>query len=649
MRGIQQFRRRRKMVAIMQTIAYHQLMKPLPRKVLLTDHPWPDVFLEEQVFKEERITFISGPGVAGSAEDIERLVAQHDPHGILTCWAPVSEAAIERASNLAVVSRLGVGLDNIAIGAATARGVWVTNVPDYCVAEVSDHAIGLLLAHFRGIVRLDAEVKAHGWRSNSVGLQRIADLTVAVLGYGRIGRETVRKLSAFGCRVLVHSVPAPQPDTRVIFADIARVQAEADVIIIHVPLTPQTAKLVDAAFLNACRKHPLLINVSRGGLVDNEALLAAIDSGQIQGAALDVIDGEPSPPLELIRHQRVVVTPHVAYASGAALIELRRRACEEVLRVFRSDRPRNPCNEPRLSKPLNGGVASDIRVNDGEDGPEVIKRALPKLKVAADWYSDPARSDTEVAAIRAAADLIGGSNVPDVLWAKPDQHTFAMRLVDPRLTNWKQQLLAGRIDLKTAVRAGELLGHLHTRSGASGTLRERFADTTYFEELRIEPFFTRVAAGNPDVGGKIRAVADGMSVRRTSFVHGDYSPKNILADGSDIVILDFEVAHWGDPRFDVGFCLSHLMLKTLRRGAFKTQMLDAMRHFISAYRGQGPVIFDTHLTQITGCLILARLDGASPVDYLADIDSAPTRELALAMIDGEQTKISKSFPGVSLY
>jgi phosphoglycerate dehydrogenase-like enzyme len=429
--------------------------------------------------------------------------------------------------------------------------------------------------------------------------------------------------------------------------DLAQVQADADVIILHIPLTPESAKMIDARFLASCRKSPLLINVSRGGLVDNEALLAALQNGQVRGAALDVVDGEPSPPMELLRHGNVIVTPHMAYASTAALIELRRRACEEIVRVINGHAPVCPCNAPQLDRPLDGGVASDIRVINGSQGPEVIKRALPKLKVAAEWYSDPSRSDTEVAAIRAAAELIGACNVPQILWVKPDEHTFAMRLVEARLTNWKAQLLAGRVDVRTAGRAGELLGQLHTRSALRSDIRGHFDDTTFFEELRIEPFFTRVAERSVDLGGQIRSIASGMQSRRSALVHGDYSPKNILADGPDIVILDFEVAHWGDPRFDVGFCLSHLILKALRRGAMKTQMLDAMNQFISAYKTTGPSIFDEHLEKIAGCLVLARLDGASPVDYLPDIDLTSTRTAAASMITGEGKAIETLLPGIS--
>ena len=277
-----------------------------------------------------------------------------------------------------------MGLDNIAVSAATERGAFVSNVPDYCVAEVSDHAIALLLAHYRGIVRLDALAKESGWQTRDDGLERISDLTIGIVGYGRIGRETARKLTAFGCRVLGQSRTFTRDDEWAEASSLAEIQSEADAIIIHAPLTVQTNAMVDEAFLSACLKQPLLINVSRGGLVENTALVDALDAGRIRGAALDVIDGEPAPPAALFGRRDVIVTPHVAFASAASLLELRRRACEEVVRALRGEALHHPCNDPEVGQPLDGGVASDIRLVETPDGRIVIKRALAKLRVAAD-------------------------------------------------------------------------------------------------------------------------------------------------------------------------------------------------------------------------------------------------------------------------
>ncbi len=603
-----------------------------PRTVLLTDHPWPELDIEREVIEGAGFRLVAGPEAAPAADEIEAMVARENPGAIITCWAEVSAKAVATPDDLAIVARMGVGLDNIAVAAATERGAWVTNVPDYCVSEVADHALAMLLAHYRGIARLDAAVKANGWVTNADGLERLSDLTVGIIGYGRIGRETGRKLKAFGCRVLAHSVDYTQADGLAEVADIARLQAEADVIILHAPLLDSTRKLVNEAFLTGLQRRPLIINVSRGGLIDNAALLAALEAGSIRGAALDVIDGEPSPPAALYNRGDVIVTPHVAFASTASMRELRRRACEDVVRALTGETLRNPCNKPEPGQPLPGGVASDIRIVQGPNGPEVIKKALAKLKVPTDWFSDPARSATEVAAIHAFAELIGPEHVPEILWSRPEDNVFAMRLIDARLRNWKQDLLGGKVSLETAHSAGKLLGEVHSRSATREDLKRIFADTTYFQQLRIDPFFDKVAAKLPKFSAIIKDVTAGMARRKTTLVHGDYSPKNLLADGADVVILDFEVAHWGDPRFDAAFCVSHLLLKTHRRSADRAAFVAAIRAFLQGYGVAGPQIDDADLARITGCLMLARFEGSSPVDYYADIDEPAARAVAETLL-----------------
>src|SRR3546814_343032 len=311
-------------------------------KVLITDYAWPDLKVETGVIETAGFELVAGPAVAGSEEEIEGLVAEHDPDAILTCWAPVSARAITSATKLKIVARLGVGLDNINVGAATAVGAWVTNVPDYCVEEVSDHALALLLNHFRAIAGYDRDVKEGRWAPGTRPLKRIAELKVGIIGYGRIGRATGRKLAAFGCTVLATNGAHPlKPDAGVQVATVEDIQKSADAIILHVPLSEETHHLVDTSFISACKRKPLLINVSRGGLVSNEAVLDALEDGRLTSAALDVIDGEPSPPANILAHANVTATPHVAFLSDTSVMELRTRACEEVVRVLSGQDPIN--------------------------------------------------------------------------------------------------------------------------------------------------------------------------------------------------------------------------------------------------------------------------------------------------------------------
>ena len=317
---------------------------PAPPTVLLTDHAWPDIDLERSIIEGAGLRLVSGPSAALPVEQIDALVADCRPAAILTCWAQVSAAAIASAPELKIVARMGVGLDNIAVGAASARGVLVTNVPDYCVEEVSDHVLGLLLAWTRGIVAFDRSVRAGRWDPASARLRRLSTLTCGIIGYGRIGRRTVAKLQAFGVRLLVNDRHA-QPQAGIELTDLATLLEQSDAVIVHVPLTSETHHLIDAEALAAMKPGAMLINVSRGGIVDSDALAAALATGRLAAAGLDVLESEPAVPPALLAQDGAIITPHVAFSSDASLLELRRRACEEVVRVLRGEAPHYPCNQ----------------------------------------------------------------------------------------------------------------------------------------------------------------------------------------------------------------------------------------------------------------------------------------------------------------
>lgn len=323
-------------------------MKPpsRPATVLLTDYAWPDDSVERSVIEGAGHTLVTGPAEASSAEVIEALVAEHQPDGILTCWAPVSATAVESSPNLRIVARLGVGLDNIAVDTAAERGVWVTNVPDYCVEEVSDHAVGMVLAWTRGLAVFDRDVRAGRWDPASARLRRLAALTCGVVGFGRIGRATARKLGAFGCRVLAHDPFPPKDAEGVEIVGLEQLLSQSDVVILHVPLTPNTHHIIGAEQLAQMKPGGLLVNVSRGGLVDTDAVIKALDSGHLDGAGFDVLESEPEVPAGLLAQPGALLTPHVAFSSDASVTELRRRAAEEVVRALAGETLQNPCNKP---------------------------------------------------------------------------------------------------------------------------------------------------------------------------------------------------------------------------------------------------------------------------------------------------------------
>lgn len=315
-------------------------------RVLITDYAWPDLAIEQSLFDAAGVELVSGPAKPAEASTIEALAARHQPDAIMTNWAQVSAGAIASCPHLRVVARIGVGLDNIAVDEATRRGAWVTNVPDYCVEEVSDHAVGLVLAWARGLVLFDREVKAGRWEPAEARLRRVSTLTIGVIGYGRIGRQTARKLAGFGAEVLAHDAYAGAGDAHARLVSLDELLARADAVIVHVPLTADTRHLINAARLRSMKRGAFLVNVSRGAVVDTDALIAALQDGTLGGAGLDVLESEPVVPAALRERGDVIITPHVAFSSDASLAELRRRAAEEVVRVLRGEPPQHPCNQP---------------------------------------------------------------------------------------------------------------------------------------------------------------------------------------------------------------------------------------------------------------------------------------------------------------
>jgi D-3-phosphoglycerate dehydrogenase / 2-oxoglutarate reductase len=324
-------------------------------RVVLTDHPWPGIDVETNILGAAGYDLVAGPEETPTAAEVEAMVAGNDPMAIMTCWAQVSAKAIASPKDLRVVGRMGVGLDNIVVPAVTARGGWVVNVPDYCVEEVSDHVVAMLLDFWRGITKFDLEVKRGRWQPATARLKRVANMTVGIIGYGRIGGAAARKLArGFGCRVQVMSrrlLKEPgvgrELEKGITVATIETMQRECDAIVLNAPLTDETRYIVNDAFLAACKRKPLIVNVSRGAMIDNAALVRALNAGQISGAALDVVEGEPTPPVEVVRRPDVIVTPHIAFSSDASILELRQRITEDIVRVLRGELPRHPCNDPR--------------------------------------------------------------------------------------------------------------------------------------------------------------------------------------------------------------------------------------------------------------------------------------------------------------
>ena len=323
----------------------------MAKKVLVTDYVWPSVEPERAVLARADTELVVAPD--GREETLASMAKDVD--GILTCFAKVTDKVVQAAESCVVIGRYGVGVDNIAVDTATELGIVVTYVPDYCVPEVSDHVMALLLAWNRRIVRFDRATKTDGWGSEGLGMRimRLEGKRLGVVGFGRIGRAVCAKAGAFGMEVLASDPFVSAEDvagsgaTKVELAELLR---ESDFVTLHSPLIPETANMVGKAELALMKPEAFLINAARGGLVDEDALYDALTSGQIAGAGLDVLV-DLAPPLDhrITQLPNVIVTPHTAFFSQEAVLELEERAAGEVASVFQGRMPDNVFNRQVLS------------------------------------------------------------------------------------------------------------------------------------------------------------------------------------------------------------------------------------------------------------------------------------------------------------
>ena len=322
-------------------------------KVLVTDYVWPSVEPERAVLAKIGAELV----VAPDGEEETLVALAEDADGILTCFAQVTDKVVRAARKCIVIGRYGVGVDNIAVDTATELGMAVTYVPDYCVDEVSDHVMGLLLDWNRRISLFDNSVKGAGWGSVplTMRIMRLRGKKLGIVGFGRIGRAVCAKALAFGFDVLefdpfVSAEQAAEAGARSV--DLETLLREADFVTLHSPLTPDTENLIGTAELALMKEHSFLINCARGPLIDEDALYEALSSGRIGGAGLDVlVDAHPSPENELLKLDNVVVTPHVAFFSQEAVLELEERAAGEVASVLLGQMPDNLVNASVLDHP----------------------------------------------------------------------------------------------------------------------------------------------------------------------------------------------------------------------------------------------------------------------------------------------------------
>ena len=322
-------------------------------RVLITDHVWPTTDPERQVLEAGGAEVVVSPD-GGEATLMELA---RDSDAIMTCFAQVTENVVRAAEHCMVIGRFGVGVDNIAVDTATELGIAVTYVPDYCVDEVSDHVMGLLLAWNRKIVLFDRAVKERGWGSQGLTMRimRLRGKTIGIVGFGRIGQAVANKARAFGMRILATDPVVPSSTVESLGAtlvDLHTLLNESDFVSLHTPLINETRNLIGADELAFMKPEAFLINAARGPLIDEDALYSALQSGTISGVGLDVmVDNIPSTNHPLFSLENIIVTPHIAFFSQESTLELEQRAAAEVVSVMHGRMPDNLINPDVLQHP----------------------------------------------------------------------------------------------------------------------------------------------------------------------------------------------------------------------------------------------------------------------------------------------------------
>ena len=300
---------------------------------------------------------------------------------------------------------------------------------------------------------------------------------------------------------------------------------------------------------------------------------------------------------------------------------------------------RIPSDEVPRMVALRGGVSNRTVLVERPSGESwVIKQALPRLRVKEDWFSDPARIHREALGLKWLGQLAPAGAIPEFVFEDEARHLLAMQSVPQPHENWKTRLLAGQVEEPLVRQFGELLGTIHRQSHERrAELESIFADRGFFESLRLEPYYRFVATRNSGVATFIDTLIADTLATRLCLVHGDYSPKNVLVRNGRIVLLDHEVIHFGDPAFDLGFSLTHLLSKGNHLPAHREAFLSAAALYWNSYcAAAGSIAATTELEEravrhTLGCL-LARVDGRSPLEYLSDDERARQQRVVLQLM-----------------
>jgi len=317
--------------------------------VAVTDHVFPNLDPTERV-----LGGINAEMRLASAKTPEAILeVARDADGVIVCYADMTAEIIDQLANCKVLARTGIGYDNVDIAAASAKGMFVTNVPEYCEDEVSDHAMALLLGCVRKIAFLSESVDAGTWDAASAKpIGRLRGRTLGLAGFGKIPRRLSGKAQSFGIDVIAYDPYAPDEvfsgaGVRSVTFD--ELLADSDYISVHAPLTPETENMFGADAFAKMRQGSYIVNTARGPLIDVEALADALDSGHVAGAGLDVLPIEPPPAgSRLLNRPNVILTPHTGFYSEESMVDLQSKAAEQVVMVLSGQDPKFPVNLEQL-------------------------------------------------------------------------------------------------------------------------------------------------------------------------------------------------------------------------------------------------------------------------------------------------------------
>ncbi len=320
-----------------------------PLLVAVTDHVFPNLEPTQKV-----LAALGADLKLAEAPTPDAILAvARNADAVIVCYAKMPASLIEQLRKCKILARTGIGYDNIDVEAATRAGIVVTNVPEYCEDEVSDHAMAMLLTLVRKIPFSNRQVHSGTWATGAVKpIYRLRGRVLGLVGFGKIPKLVATKAQAFGLQVQTFDPYIPAEATAklgvksVSFAELLRT---SDYVSIHAPLTPETKNMFNAEAFRQMKPGALLVNTARGPLVDVDALADALDAGQLAGAALDVLPTEPPPPgLRLLGRDNVILTPHTGFYSEESMTDLQRKAAEQVALVLSGKEPRYPINLKQL-------------------------------------------------------------------------------------------------------------------------------------------------------------------------------------------------------------------------------------------------------------------------------------------------------------